>query len=360
MIRPARWICPPLLVGLLASCGASAPAARGEPWPEADELFRHDPLWVGSDGAYSTDLGNGRVLWLFGDTGVARDARRNTNDAFFIRNSIAIQTGYDPSHAFISFYWSQDANGQPSSFFPGDKDSWIWPGAAARVGKGLIVFGQRLVNPGSGPIQFSATGTVAFFIADADADPASWQPADAHPPDLGSQVILCTAAAVHGDYLYAFGNRDGDQHDYVVSRFALSDASQGDLSRGEFYQHGRWVSASTMSGLPDVLFNLGAPESSVSWSSKLGLFVMAQSEGFGSTSLAIRTAPAPEGPWTGPRTIYRPEESFLDGQFVYAGKGHPELRGADLVLTYFPSTQGGSPPLPFPDDFYPRFVKVTF
>ena len=41
------------------------------PWPEADSLFRSDPLWLGADAAFSVDLGRGRVLWLFGDSFVA-------------------------------------------------------------------------------------------------------------------------------------------------------------------------------------------------------------------------------------------------------------------------------------------------
>ena len=49
-----------------------------EPWPEADELFRSDPHWLGSDDAYSIDLGDGRVLWLFGDTFITYDTRTKT------------------------------------------------------------------------------------------------------------------------------------------------------------------------------------------------------------------------------------------------------------------------------------------
>ena len=39
-----------------------------EQWSEANEIFRMDPHWKGSDGAYSIKIGTNRVLWLFGDT----------------------------------------------------------------------------------------------------------------------------------------------------------------------------------------------------------------------------------------------------------------------------------------------------
>jgi hypothetical protein len=51
---------------------------RAEPWPEADALFRGDAHWVGGDGCYSIDLGDGRVLWTFGDSVHALRAGRPT------------------------------------------------------------------------------------------------------------------------------------------------------------------------------------------------------------------------------------------------------------------------------------------
>ena len=348
------------LAAFLAQACPQAPAARGQNWPEADQLFRNDPLWLGSDGDYTCDLGGGRVLWLFGDTLIARDATRNRDTAYFIHNSLAIQTGYDPSRAFIRFYWGQ-TDGHPDSFFPQQGAQWFWPGSCARVGQGLIIFAGRVVQHGTpGPLSFAAAGDDAFFIADADADPSSWQPLEARPPAFGASLGLGTAGLVSGDWLYTYGTRDGDSHDYVVGRFALSDAAAGDLSRGEFFNAGRWVTAVGMTSPPGSIFDLGAPESSVSWVPRLGCFLMTQSEGFGATTIAFRSAPSPQGPWTDPRTFFRPPESYFTDAAVYAAKGHPELTGADYVATYFPGTLDGKAVAEIPDDRYPRFVKVTF
>src|SRR5687767_2838197 len=73
-------------------------------WPEADRLFR-DARWRGSDDAYSIHLGGERVLWLFGDTFIARPGSPTRVGSAFIRNSVAVQTGLDPLTATMGFAW---------------------------------------------------------------------------------------------------------------------------------------------------------------------------------------------------------------------------------------------------------------
>src|SRR5437764_12208257 len=85
-------------------------------WPEADALFTGDARFLGADSAYSVPLGNERVLWLFGDTFVALDDARSRRHAKFVRNSIAIETGLDPSKATIRFVHG-GTDEAPSSFF---------------------------------------------------------------------------------------------------------------------------------------------------------------------------------------------------------------------------------------------------
>lgn len=339
---------------LVAACAREAPLPVATSWPEADELFRHDPLWMGSDGAYSTDLGEGRVLWMFGDSGIARDATRT--GAWFIRNSIAIQQGYDPSNATIAFYWGEK-DGHPGSFFPEDGDAWFWPGPAVLLGRRLIVFAGRLQKEGNGQFGFKGAGNTAFLIDDATVDPSEWRPRELSLPDLGD-VGLGTASVVSDGFIHIYGRRN--DLSCIVMRFRVEDAAAGDLSKGEIYDAGHWGPPSAVERASAALFPLGAPEGSVHWEPKLGQFLMTQTEGFGASTLALRAASHPEGPWTEPRSFFRPEESFFPGAFVYAGKGHPELTGADFVVTYFPGRFDGYPPYPLPDDSYPRFVRVNF
>ncbi len=71
MMRTTQ-LCLLLPCGCLMGCVSHTNGTRtsplpfhATPWQEAVLLFRGDPRWVGGDGAYSIDLENGRVLWLF-------------------------------------------------------------------------------------------------------------------------------------------------------------------------------------------------------------------------------------------------------------------------------------------------------
>ena len=86
-------------------------------------------------------------------------------------------------------------------------------------------------------------------------------------------------------------------------------------------------------------------------------FIEVNSEGFGASTIVMRGARNLEGPWSPPKMIYRPPESDAPDAFVYAGKSHAELKGADLILTYVAS----GPDEKVANDtslYFPRFVKV--
>src|SRR5438105_15219120 len=110
-----------LLIGLVACGGAGgAPAAidaSGASWPEADALFHQDPRWLGADAAYSIDLGGGRVAWWFGDSFIATSDAHTRTESKMVRNSVAVETGLDPTTATLAFAWG-DSGGGPASFVP--------------------------------------------------------------------------------------------------------------------------------------------------------------------------------------------------------------------------------------------------
>src|SRR5580698_6627503 len=82
-------------------------ALKATPWPEAEALFHTDPDWLGGDGVYSIDLGQGRVLYWFGDSLIATSPEHVRTQSVFVHNSAAIQTGYDPNTATMNFFWGQ-------------------------------------------------------------------------------------------------------------------------------------------------------------------------------------------------------------------------------------------------------------
>jgi hypothetical protein len=91
---------------------------------------------------------------------------------------------------------------------------------------------------------------------------------------------------------------------------------------------------------------MSAPECSLTFDPFLDRWILVRSEGFGATTIAVSFARRLEGSWSGPQIVFRPPESDRSNPNVYAAKGHPELTGADLAVTYATKT-------------YPRFVRLT-
>ena len=85
---------------------------------------------------------------------------------------------------------------------------------------------------------------------------------------------------------------------------------------------------------------------------------------FGATTVAMRTAPASQGPWSDAAEVFTPAESRGPKPFVCAAKAHPELATGDgtLALTYAVNsfefadllTASGQEQL-----YWPRFAKLT-
>lgn len=276
-----------------------------------------------------------------------------------IRNSVAIAQGYDPSSALLRFSWRRDdADGSPTSFFPEEGDRWFWPAAGMRLGDGLLVFLERVRNrPGEppGPNSFEGDGFAAVLVENPDDDPLAWKITPARVPRDGLGMQLGEAVVRDGDDLYVYATR-GSRHSVYLARFAASEARRGALDAPAWWC-GEAVGYSREHD-PEPVVRIGAPEFHVHRDARLGRWLMGETQGYGATTLALRIADAPEGPWSSPRDVLRPAESFEPDAFVYAGKGHPELHGADLVMTYVPSR------FTLPTDesrhYYPHFARVRY
>lgn len=330
-----------------------------EPWPEADKLFHSDPRWLGSDDAYSIDLGSGRVLWLFGDTFITADtSRRSRQGSIMIRNSIGVQTGYDPSTATMDFQWPM-VDYLPQSFFPERGNLWFWPGHGVKLGDKVIVF-LMAVSESSEGLGFRTEGWAAVALTGIAGPPNEWQMEwlDAPANDYG--VLLAGPALVEDDYVYVHGF-GGAAHDIYLVRWPVAAAAAGNLSQPEWWTGAEqgWVLQQELTALPRPLFTRGQTEFTVHYDAGLRQYVAIQTVGFPQAELAFRVAPALTGPWSAPTVFYRPEEYDIREVMIYAAKAHPELQaaGADQVLTY--ATNSLSPTNLMSDDqlYYPRFLK---
>lgn len=324
----------------------------GAAWPEADALFHSDPRWLGGDAAYTVELAPGRILWLFGDSFIAKTDAHVRSQSTFVRNSIAIQSGTDPTTAKIEFFWhaAVDAGPAPSpatSFFPEDGTHWFWPVHGTRIPGGELVLFLGELERADGGLGFATVGTRLARIANPDDEPMKWRvslrklPSDGRSHGIG-------VVAVDG-YLHSLTTKKGAFfHDVELERWKL-DA----LDTESAFWNGEAFGPEKTS-VP--VWGGGAPEFITAPYCNEWLTV--ESVGFGATDITVRRAKALAGPWTDAVPVFRPEESRRANPFVYAGKLHPELTGADLVATYAANSFDFAEVIRDATLYYPRFVKL--
>lgn len=374
-VKPARGARIAIACAVVAAlgCGGAAVAERPEggqarahsvaarAWPEADALFRNDSRWLGGDAAVSVALDGERVLWLFGDSFVAagaeQPARGSRRGASFVRNTVGLQRGRDPSRAQMRFYWRTAADGSPASFFAEQGACWLWPGHGLYLDGALTLFAMRICPDaaGSGGLGFRVDGWTASRVDDARAEPDAWRPS-ALPMPATAGLTVGAAVLLRGEHVYAYAVREPGDHAVTVLRWPLADFRRGDLLRPEYF---RGAEEGFGAGSAAVVLARGATEFSVS-AAPHGGFVAVQTRGFGAAPIALRFAAELTGPFGEAQDVYVPAEARRSSVLIYAGRGHPELAGADLVVTYNSNSLDEGALLDDLSLYFPRFVRLTF
>jgi hypothetical protein len=339
---------------------ATAAVPTATSYPEGNELFR-GTRWRGSDDASSVDLGDGRTLWLFGDTFVADEGVDTRVGSHFVNNTVGVQTGLDPATATIEFGWEDTPSG-PKPFFPNeDAQHYFWPYHGVRLGDRVLVF-CMLVGPPSGEksdsgvwdvVPFTVDDWRAFWIDGIDGPVAEWTVTPvterpAAPGLLGARVLL------DDGWLYVWSYRAGVGY---LARFDAATVSAGDLT-GPLWWDGSGWSADVAQAVPAL--PSATTEGSVHrWHDGRYLHIDVHSFGVPETGVQIRWADRPEGPWSERVEVFRIPEASRETVIAYAGKGHPELGGPGLLVTYATNT-GGLDDLIWNDEslYYPNFIRV--
>jgi hypothetical protein len=318
------------------ACGGSL-EVEVQPWEEAQRLFRGDPHWLGGDGASSADLGGGRVLWLFGDSFVNLSFTKSRRDATMVRNSVAIQHGYDPATARMSFAWKR-LGPHPRSFFREQGAEWFWPGSAVRTEGGLMVFLVR-VKRADNALGFESSGWKAVFVPNPDASPTLWGMRDLAVPDTGGVLVGSASAFVLDGFLYAYGSDRGGQAAYAA-RWKLEDAVSGDLAHPQWWMGAelQWAGPGVPRKRPAPVFTGGQVEFTVHYEPELGGLVQVQTLSLADPCLALRFAAAVSSAWSGPVCFFQPPERLSQGLLLYAGKAHKAFAGSQVAFTYAVNT----------------------
>src|SRR5438094_971512 len=327
-------------------------------WTDADRLFRSDPRWLGGDVAYSIDLGRGRVLWLFGDSFIASRPGKTRPQSTFVHNSIAIETGYDPAHASMAFYWPKN-RGKPSEFAANEGEVWLWPEDGVRLGGKLLLFFVRVHSDNSkGSLGFALVGWTAFLVENPDGQPSSWIMHKIATPQSATRFIVGSGVIRVGGFLYAFASAEPSHDDYLL-RWSLTTAEEGNLSSLQWWCGSGWGEQSKLTHSPAPAIPEGSNEFSVIWDLRQNKFFEVESLGFGASDIGIRWADRLEGPWSQPVKIYHPPESDRPDAFVYAGKVHAGLHGGDFVVTDVANSMDDKILAKDMSIYYPRFVRLN-
>jgi hypothetical protein len=228
----------------------------------------------------------------------------------------------------------------------------MWPGSGIRIGDKLLLFCSRMTTDSTkGSLGFKSAGWNAYWVANPDAEPNSWNLKTA--AEISDTVIMGSAVVRDGGFIYLFGESE-PEHDLYLARLSVAAIGRGSFGPLQWWSGKDWQTSAS-SRHPVLLAT--ATEASVQRNPVGSGFIEIYNRGFGATDIVMRRSQRLEGPWSPPQVIYRPPESNAPGAFVYAGKSHAELKGADLIVTY--AANG-------PDEkvlkdmslYFPRFVKI--
>jgi len=337
-------------VVLLAACGtpSSAPPAVDVLVEEIGPL-RFVASVRGRDGGYSAGW-QGRSVWTFGDTALETEAedgsRWRTSTWCFTRD-------LDAGDGLSGLTEPLDARGAPGEFLPfteseraynaehdreelGDARTRraLWPGpvVVAPDGGSALVFYWKL-HAGVGAWNFrSLGGSLARWPAPDQPPVRDVVHPGAPEPTLlfpDGDANVGQGALVVGTWLYAYGvTTRGLSWPCILARVPFDRALERDawrfLGRG-----GRWVEDHRAA----ATIMQAAPQLSVHWNAHLGRYLAIYGEPLGN-ALLLRTAPAPEGPWSAPSRFHTGVAPVGDDVWNYCGLGHAELSGQGGRVEY--------------------------
>jgi hypothetical protein len=369
------WACW-MVIALFLSPGGSAYAddepneiglafEHSEPAPDLNARFRSQRGWIGGDTAQSVSLGQGKTLWLFGDTwvGAVKDGRRSR--ARLVHNSVGIQ---DSSQTPCRYVIAEGASEKPVEFFsPADGRGWLWPLSGVLVRDRLYLFlaqYERSENPRSP--EHSLIGQWLGIVENPHDDPQDWCLTQTPIPFSITQPTRTLSygsnAVVAGEHLYIYGCDDRSKERTLgvyltVARVPLDHVEN--MSQWRFFRKGRWShDSASATHISDYM----AAELSVARLPNSDQYVMVYTDCGVSNRVVARTAPTPVGPWSDIKLIHTCTDAKRDtGVFSYAAKAHPTLSDdGRLVISYLTSS---ADPWQVATDarlFWPTFVTVDF
>lgn len=322
---------------------------------ETNKYFTKDLVWRGADGASSIDLENGKVLWLFSDGFICSDSSGSRKKSTIIRNSIAVQDGYDLKSASIKYYWDNFRK-KPEAFFHLPGKFWFWTGHGVMIKDKLLIFliKEHAVKTGIG---FEAIGWYAVLVSNPYDEPSKWKIQYMEGTETYGTIVGSAAVLKDKNYLYAFGSVEPATHQVYLLRWKIDEVYTGNIAHPEWWINGKWSLRKTKKPIPKSLF-IGETEYSVYYDTILKKFIQIQSFGFGEGKIGIRMSDSIQGQWTDPYLFYTPVYPGVTKPFMYAAKAHPELKADGIYITYNINSFDFGELLENQSVYFPNFILV--
>ena len=319
-----------------------------------------NPDILGRDGALSTVF-QGYSVWLYGDTFLANpnaDGRGLISDSWSFTSDFNAQDGISQFQERLDsagapkmilpetsaeFAFNQAHNGNPCQVQPCGARWALWPSSIVvdSVNNRALVF-YMVVYSLPGSFNFQAVGNSVAVWSDMNQQPQrpTFNPALVQDhPDLmfdQTQPNFGTAALVVGETLYIYGCGTPNNSSDKGCRLAKVDPSNVLNSGAWTYYAGNQSWSAKLSDAVSVIAD--ANILTVSWNEYLQQYVAVYSQLL-SDDVMIRTAPNPEGPWSGERTLFAAMHPASGN--VYDARAHSEydLNGGERIfITYSRAT----------------------
>lgn len=349
------------LVGLASSgCAESEPPPAGSVSSSEDlGPLETNAVIGGRDGGYS-GMAFGRSVWLYGDTILVEP---DADGSGWHNNSFSWTDDLEPSDGLSGFDEYTDASGAPLYLLSLTPDEVafneahaatdeakliLWPAGLVEDperDRVLVFYSKVLARPGA--FNFDAVGTSIAVWSDLAQTPARDPRYGGDEPTLlftDGRPFLAEGAVSHDGFLFAY-DCSGLSKGCVIGRAPLADAVEQDSWR---YWDGSnwsadWDRASSVMRAHDIV--------SVHYSDYLESFVAFYSVPL-SNRVEYRTAPEPQGPWSGAGAAFS-ALTPTDGEVSYSAVAHAELSRDNVeYVSYHRGTA------PFRSEI--RLVRVEF
>lgn len=293
--------------------------------------FKRTTGFIAGDGAYSVPQGNGKSLWLFGDSYIDNyDIATATVPCLFqVRNCGLLMDVAQPN--IQSTY---TGTGSPPSYFSYGQDNnyWFWPGAGYTYNDTMTIFLDRIRSTGNGPFAFEVVDTnyIARVPVGNPAQVSYIIQGSRNGIDFNKAVIndvsFCGFTFIYGTKTNGFGN------DVFLARFPTADAN----AAWQYYSDNGWVNDAAQakviySEFTSSFYVVKVKEKYVMITTE---FSVDCDQG---KNIYVSVSNNPYGPFTNHHSVWEVDDT-LNGHWpvFYIANAHPEFDNGynQLLITY--------------------------